>query len=69
MEKQEYFSDKPTQVQRGSNPRRMHDWRGMRQALYLNTTSPSFFVGGNFSNSAYDFSNKRHQLMKTHKPV
>ena len=28
-----YFSENPTQDQRGSNPGRMHDWRGS-QALY-----------------------------------
>ena len=31
-EKQGYFSENPTQDQRGSNPGRMHDWRGS-QAL------------------------------------
>ena len=32
-ERADYFSEKPTQDQRGSNPGRMHDWRGS-QVLY-----------------------------------
>ena len=40
---QEYFSEKHTQDQRGSNPGRMHYWRGSR-ALYQCATSPSLYI-------------------------
>ena len=40
---QEYFSEKHTQDQRGSNPGRMHDWRGSR-VLYQCATSPSLYI-------------------------